>query len=1553
MEPGVDATMKTVSTTSSFQVSASLSSRYQGLIDIPMTTQVKSALQNLCTYFDNYAPRVNSLLVVVSVIRVLQLIGPSFMFPDTNSWDQNSVVGQAMGIFSVCFHLVPSQYRADSTIAVLFAFAVVMTLFCIFLFATAFIYKGTAKVSKFGIYVLSIGLNSICFILPPIATEFIGEEISRFANGTVEPGVVSIVAIVYAGVMVIFVTWMMVSIYTFTILFRPMPLASVENIPQNYVIIATLLVTLLTALTSQLGAEFTIPSICVSAIAYFVSLIILFRYGTFITEFNQKLIFMGCLGGGCNILYKLYPYLTGKQYQEEGIVISLAILVVAYIIGELVIRRRISKQLDLFDQFSESHDIDVFSSFSLIRNSIGTGFSYAHPSCLDYEIFKKLAETYHDNPITWILYAKFAAIYPEQSRSLIFISQNITSNHLKGDQIDAALDGIGSTLKNREANLSPELKAKIAKLSKAVTKTKNKLRNVWDLVLQGNVGDMETAIHQAYDSISSTELDLNHLLMTYPNNRFVARQYARFAKEVKADQQLYKTWTDNVHALQRGNQVNPDTVHDLALVAYPNMPQTVDSGASLGINLDADTATEDFLSEEETDQENNEVLTTLIESHKVPAIKFINISATVLFIFCAILPLVLLMALFTWFTGTLQEPLNILYGGSYNRILVNMMPCFELHYLLSHADDIVHPELGTYTEWLEVPDTVPMDSFGGNRDFLGVLKYMLTLTTQTSDLLSPLRSYASGNANMDQARDYIFGSNINYVYRYNTTSNATEQIAAYTTTARMANSLSQIVDLDKIDSSTLMTAASLTPISNYIDTTDALSNGLTLISSYLVENNAMYQTIFTIVIVVLIIVIVIVHVIILIFDFKKLGANKYEIFKSMTNLPKTVISQVSSSFYSIHHANHSTLSNTTTTDEGAEMNKQEENVIKVFTSISDGTSGSATTYIAAAFIGISCILECVGVFLLCDTYMNVSVSLIQSSPHIDYLLGTAAYIDSAFISVEQIMMQVYDQDNDFFVGITDNFTNEIVRLHSLIDQQINYFHQCRFGGSAADEYPYVGMDQFLDYATELLPCHDYSNPVDTFIDQVECFNAEAQIYLMISLFLKFATPIEQETPRYPDPHDGVSEAFYLGPVIIYETFFYPAASSIVTTIGEDLDSQLEPLLIKGIIIIVVCFILLIGVYICSHIEESYLLFTLRLLLHCPSKAIFQSTKLMNVLSGNYGVELEDTTERNTEFFKNVMNKMNDVIIVSNADQDRKVTAVNDTFIKVFGEHEIGEVSIEQFLSDAGLNGDLAEVSKKGGELSWNTKDGVRTFTFTTSSVNNNKLLSGRDITQRLLHKQLIADERKKSDAMLSSILPPNLVPRVQAGEKNISFAVQSVSVLFLDIVSFTPWCGSHDAQYVMKTLNFMFKELDSAVNSHKTLQKVKCIGDCYMAAGGIFDEVNQPAVHAKEMVEFGCEAIHIIERLDEANNEQIRIRVGINTGGPIVAGVLGTEKPTFEILGPTINIAQQMEHHGVPMLVHISRPVYEYIYGGTFSIKERGEVEVKNGNMFTYLVTPQ
>jgi class 3 adenylate cyclase len=195
------------------------------------------------------------------------------------------------------------------------------------------------------------------------------------------------------------------------------------------------------------------------------------------------------------------------------------------------------------------------------------------------------------------------------------------------------------------------------------------------------------------------------------------------------------------------------------------------------------------------------------------------------------------------------------------------------------------------------------------------------------------------------------------------------------------------------------------------------------------------------------------------------------------------------------------------------------------------------------------------------------------------------------------------------------------------------------------------------------------------------------------------------------------------------------------------------------------------------------------------------------------------------------------------------------------------------------------------------------------------------------YNTLISPEKEKTDPLLASVLPPSLVGRVQAGENNISFAVQSASISFIDIVEFTPWCGSLPAATVMATLNRMFKKFDECASRRATLTKMKCIGDCYMSAAGIFSEVNRPTFRAKEMVLFRLDGIAALTERNEDVNQALRIRVGVNTRGPLVGGVLGIGKPTFEIIRPAINLVQQMEHHRVPMAVHVSRAVCELIYG--------------------------
>jgi class 3 adenylate cyclase len=291
--------------------------------------------------------------------------------------------------------------------------------------------------------------------------------------------------------------------------------------------------------------------------------------------------------------------------------------------------------------------------------------------------------------------------------------------------------------------------------------------------------------------------------------------------------------------------------------------------------------------------------------------------------------------------------------------------------------------------------------------------------------------------------------------------------------------------------------------------------------------------------------------------------------------------------------------------------------------------------------------------------------------------------------------------------------------------------------------------------------------------------------------------------------------------------------------------------------------------------------------------------------------------------------------------------------RLFDENLVGQ-SFRAFLQSPRFSGDVDRLlgSDDASEtLIFHRHDGQDAhIAIAITDMGTEMVVSCRDVTQSFRCSTLIADEQKRSDELLKTILPESLVPRVQAGEQNICFSVEMATIQFLDIVSFTPWCGKLAAQTVMATLNDMIKRLDERLASKRTMTKIKCIGDCYMAAGGIFSARDRPHEHAIEVVTFGLEAIEAMHELNADRNETLQIRVGINTGGPIVAGVLGIGKPTFEILGPAINMAQQMEHTGQPMKVHISEATYANLVGVQFTAVEH-HVVVRGQEVRTYLVT--
>ena len=231
----------------------------------------------------------------------------------------------------------------------------------------------------------------------------------------------------------------------------------------------------------------------------------------------------------------------------------------------------------------------------------------------------------------------------------------------------------------------------------------------------------------------------------------------------------------------------------------------------------------------------------------------------------------------------------------------------------------------------------------------------------------------------------------------------------------------------------------------------------------------------------------------------------------------------------------------------------------------------------------------------------------------------------------------------------------------------------------------------------------------------------------------------------------------------------------------------------------------------------------------------------------------------------------------------------------------------------------------------------------------------KDQTEEMKQKEAVEIAKKQSDELLLKILPPDIIRRINRGEKDITMVVPSASVIFIDICQFSAYMATLSASQLMSNLNAVFTAYDKIVADLPLITKIKLIGDDYMAAAGLFSPDEPPKMHAIQTITFGLRVLDAIEDLNDQLNASLAVRIGVNSGGPIIAGVLGTEKPLFDIIGDTINVAARLQSTCIPGNVQISKGTYELVaQESRFHIEERGEIFLKGkGNQTTYLVTHQ
>ena len=222
-------------------------------------------------------------------------------------------------------------------------------------------------------------------------------------------------------------------------------------------------------------------------------------------------------------------------------------------------------------------------------------------------------------------------------------------------------------------------------------------------------------------------------------------------------------------------------------------------------------------------------------------------------------------------------------------------------------------------------------------------------------------------------------------------------------------------------------------------------------------------------------------------------------------------------------------------------------------------------------------------------------------------------------------------------------------------------------------------------------------------------------------------------------------------------------------------------------------------------------------------------------------------------------------------------------------------------------------------------------------------------SQRNVALRALRAEQAKSEALLVNILPGSIAERLKAASQTIADDCESASVLFADVVDFTPLAQRLPAAEVVGVLDQLFSRFDELVERHG-LEKIKTIGDCYMAAAGVPDPCPD---HARRAALLALDMRDVVAESAIAGQARCELRIGINSG-PVVAGVIGTKRFLYDLWGDAVNTASRMESHSTPGEIQITRATYELLRD-EFVCKRRGTIVVKGmGRMETwYLVGPR
>jgi adenylate cyclase len=234
--------------------------------------------------------------------------------------------------------------------------------------------------------------------------------------------------------------------------------------------------------------------------------------------------------------------------------------------------------------------------------------------------------------------------------------------------------------------------------------------------------------------------------------------------------------------------------------------------------------------------------------------------------------------------------------------------------------------------------------------------------------------------------------------------------------------------------------------------------------------------------------------------------------------------------------------------------------------------------------------------------------------------------------------------------------------------------------------------------------------------------------------------------------------------------------------------------------------------------------------------------------------------------------------------------------------------------------------------------------FSTTMLALNVVVGGAVVfTLLALFARQRQDAQDQADNLLLNILPRSIAEKLKEKPQTIADSFSEASILFADVVDFTPMAEHLSPADVVGMLDRLFGHFDALVERYD-LEKIKTIGDCYMAAAGIPVPRKD---HARALAVIALDMLDAVRADGAVGDSGLELRIGINSG-PVVAGVIGRKRFLYDLWGDAVNIAGRMQTQGTPGRIQVTRSTYELLED-EFVLEPRGTIEIKGkGDMETW-----